>query len=216
MITMQTINTNTLTDTMYYKEIPVFTYKITYPSFTTTCNGDASESINNHYVQLAQKTEGYGRKVLYAQAAADAKYPKSPRPFPTYTLDVLYQITYNTGCITSLYTDTYTYAGGAHGQTIRTSDTWDFNTGKRIRLSDIYPLTPASLYQLQKSMEEQVKERLKADPGIYFEDYRSLLQDTFNANSFYIQPGMVIIYYQQYDIAPYSTGLPEFYIPVNF
>ena len=200
---MQTITTNTLEDTMYYKEIPVFTYKITYPSFTTTCNGDASESINNHYAQLAQKTEGYGRKVLYAQAAADAKYPKSPRPFPTYTLDVLYQIT-------------YTYAGGAHGQTIRTSDTWDFNTGKRIRLSDIYPLTPASLYQLQKSMEEQVKERLKANQGIYFEDYRSLLQDTFNANSFYIQPGMVIIYYQQYDIAPYSTGLPEFYIPVNF
>ena len=65
-------------------------------------------------------------------------------------------------------------------------------------------------------MEEQTAERLKADPGIYFEDYRALLQDTFNADSFYIQPGRVVIYYQQYDIAPYSTGLPEFYIPVNF
>ncbi len=216
MITMQTITTNTLTDTMYYKEIPVFTYKINYPSFTTTCSDDASESINQHYTQLAQKTEEYGRKVLYTQAAADAEYPQSPRPFPIYTLDVVYQITYNAGCIVSLYMDTYTYAGGAHGQTIRTSDTWDFNTGKSLRLTDFYPLTPVSLYQLQKSMEEQVAERLKANPGIYFEDYRALLQDTFNVNSFYIQPGMIVIYYQQYDIAPYSTGLPEFYIPVNF
>lgn len=213
---MQTINTNTLTDTMYYKEIPVFTYKINYPSFTPTCSNDASESINQHYAQLAQKTEEYGRKVLYTQAAADAEYPQSSRPFPIYTLDVVYQITYNAGCIVSLYMDTYTYAGGAHGQTIRTSDTWDFNTGKSLRLTDFYPLTPVSLYQLQKSMEEQVAERLKANPGIYFEDYRALLQDTFNMNSFYIQPGMMVIYYQQYDIAPYSTGLPEFYIPVNF
>lgn len=62
-------------------------------------------------------------------------------------------------------------------------------------------------------MAEQTAERLKTDPGIYFEDYRKLLQDTFNANSFYIQPGRVVIYYQQYDIAPYSTGLPKFYVP---
>lgn len=28
---MQTVTTNTLSDTMYYNEIPVFTYKINYP-----------------------------------------------------------------------------------------------------------------------------------------------------------------------------------------
>lgn len=43
---MQTVTTNTLSDTMYYSEIPVFTYKINYPSFTTTCSDNAGKSIN--------------------------------------------------------------------------------------------------------------------------------------------------------------------------
>ena len=105
--------------------------------------------------------------------------------------------------------------GGAHGETKRTSDTWDFVTGNRLKLADAYSLTPASLYQLHRSIARQIAKRLRETPGSYFEDYRSLLRDTFNVNSFYLQPGSGVIYYQQYDIAPYSTGIPEFYFPLR-
>lgn len=105
--------------------------------------------------------------------------------------------------------------GGAHGETKRTSDTWDFMTGNRLKLADVYPLTPASLYQLHRSIARQIAHRLSETPGSYFDDYRSLLKDAFHVNRFYLRPGSGVIYYQQYDIAPYSTGIPEFYFPLR-
>lgn len=213
---MQTIQDLTRKDTMYYGNIPVFIYQITYPSFTTTCSTSSAQKINDYYAQTAKRMEAYSRTVLYAQAVENARYiPSGKPPFNSYTFDSKYKVTYNEKCISSLYTETYTYMGGAHGETKRTSDTWDFRTGTRLQLNDVYPLTGATLRTMQSALEQQAASRLEENPGSYFDDYRTLLQKNFHRNSFYIQPGAVVIYYQQYDIAPYSTGLPEFYLPLH-
>lgn len=196
---------------MLYGNIPVFTYHIAYPSFSTTCVLSAAQTANIYYMQLAENTEQYCRTVLYPQAVESARYITSNHPpFNRYTLDMNYQITYNSGCITSLYMDTYTYMGGAHQELERISDTWDFSTGKQLHLDDISALTPAALNGLQTSVERRIAERLKESPGSYFEDYPYLLRNKFNQNHFFLRPGYIVIYYQQYEIAPYATGIPEF------
>ena len=211
---MQTITEKILNDTMLYGNIPVFTYHIAYPSFSTTCVLSAAQTANIYYMQLAENTEQYCRTVLYPQAVESARYITSNHPpFNRYTLDMNYQITYNSGCITSLYMDTYTYMGGAHQELERISDTWDFSTGKQLHLDDISALTPAALNGLQTSVERQIAERLKESPGSYFEDYPYLLRNKFNQNHFFLRPGYIVIYYQQYEIAPYATGVPEFSFP---
>ena len=211
---MQTITEKILNDTMLYGNIPVFTYHIAYPSFSTTCVLSAAQTANIYYMQLAENTEQYCRTVLYPQAVESARYITSNHPpFNRYTLDMNYQITYNSGCITSLYMDTYTYMGGAHQELERISDTWDFSTGKQLHLDDISALTPAALNGLQTSVERQIAERLKESPGSYFEDYPYLLRNKFNQNHFFLRPGYIVIYYQQYEIAPYATGIPEFSFP---
>ena len=196
---------------MLYGNIPVFTYHIAYPSFSTTCVLSAAQTANIYYMQLAENTEQYCRTVLYPQAVESARYITSNHPpFNRYTLDMNYQITYNSGCITSLYMDTYTYMGGAHQELKRTSDTWDFSSGRQLHLDDISRLTPAALTGLQTAIEQQIAERLKESPGSYFEDYPYLLRNKFNQNHFFLRPGYIVIYYQQYEIAPYATGIPEF------
>ena len=105
---MQTVTQKTLEDTMYYGDIPVFIYQIHYPSFTTTCNETAGRDINAYYAKRAMDTEEYCRNILFAQAAEDKRYHQDGLLFNSYTLEAVYQITYNAGCITSLYTDTYT------------------------------------------------------------------------------------------------------------
>lgn len=202
-----------LKDTMYYNNIPVFIYNIKYPFFSSTCSPASVQSINEYYDQLADDTVKYCRTVLYPQALASAQYIQDDRPFNSYTFDMAYRVTYNRECLTSLYRDAYTYMGGAHGETKRTSETWDFKTGVQLKLNDIYPLTSASLYSLQQCMQMQTAGRLKVNPGSYFDNYRTLLAESFHSGSFYLCPGCFVIYYQQYDIAPYSTGLPEFYFP---
>ena len=50
----------------------------------------------------------------------------------------------------------------------------------------------------------------------YFENYKELINKTFNPNSFYCTPEGISVYYQQYDIAPYSSGIREFLMPYTY
>ena len=41
----------------------------------------------------------------------------------------------------------------------------------------------------------------------------ALIREHFNPQSYFLEPRSIVIYYQQYDIAPYATGIPEFRLP---
>lgn len=208
---MQTISQKTLEDTMYYHDIPVFVYKINYPFFTTTCSASAAQSINEHYASASKEKEVYCRTVLYPQAVKSARYiPSNKPPFNSYTFESNYNITYNSSCITSLYIEQYTYMGGAHGATQRDSSTWDFRTGNQLKLESFYPHNPAFSEDILKGIEQQIAGRLKASPSSYFNNYADLLRETFRPENFYLSPLGIVIYFQEYDIAPYATGIPEF------
>ena len=211
---MQIITQRVLSDTVYSKGTAVLTYTIRYPYFTTTCSEAAALSINAFYSTAARKTEEYCRTVLASQASVQAEYAKKDNyPFFGYEFISAYTVTWNSGCMTSLYTDQYTYTGGAHGSTIRTSDTWDFSSGRYLTLADFYPHNPSYREGIYRNLEQQVKEREKESSSTYFDDYSSLIRSTFKPENFFVTPNGIVIYFQQYDIAPYSTGIPEFLIP---
>lgn len=212
---MQTVLTNSLNDIMLFNHFPVLKYNIQYPVFTSTCSQTAAQTINEIYASFAKAKEAYCKSVLYPQAVESARYiQENIPPFPYYEFNTIFKITFNYGCITSLYMEQYTYAGGAHGSTIRTSDTWDFATGKRIQLKDLYANNPMFKEKILREIERQISELLKTSPGSFFDDYTKRLQNTFNPANFYLQPNGIILYFQQYDIAPYATGFPEFLVPL--
>lgn len=211
---MQTISEQLLEDTMFYNEIPVFHYKISYPQFTTTCNPSSAREVNEYYSHASRKTESYCRTTLYQQAVENAKYiPKNQPPFHSYEFISEFHITYNNKCISSLYIDEYTFMGGAHGSTRRSSDTWDFSTGQPIHLKDLFPEDSSFPESILENIRGQIAGQLAAAPSSYFENYKSLVKDNFCMDCFYLIPGSVVIYFQQYDIAPYASGIPQFLIP---
>lgn len=211
---MQTITQNTQSDTIAKQGTPVLSYTIHYPSFTTTCSKEAADDISQFYASRTRDAEDYCRTTLSSQASMQAEYARKEHyPFFEYEFLSGFTVTYDADCFASLYTDQYLYTGGAHGTTYRTSETWDFSSGKRLSLSDFYPDNPSYLELIFKNLERQTAEREKNAPYTYFDDYASLLRSTFNPESFYMTPKGIVIYYQQYEIAPYSTGLPEFLLP---
>ena len=195
---------------MLYGNIPVFTYHIAIHPSQHLCFISCPNSKHLLYAACREYRTVLPYRPLPSGVESARYITSNHPPFNRYTLDMNYQITYNSGCITSLYMDTYTYMGGAHQELERISDTWDFSTGKQLHLDDISALTPAALNGLQTSVERQIAERLKESPGSYFEDYPYLLRNKFNQNHFFLRPGYIVIYYQQYEIAPYATGIPEF------
>lgn len=213
---MQTITQYTMSDQMEYQGTPVLNCMIRYPQFESTCSKEAAETVNEYYRSLAGEKGTYCRGSLYRDAVNALGYSRSNHyPFFPYEFDVGYKVTYNKDCIASLYFDQYEFTGGAHGQTVRTSQTWDFETGQLLQLGDFFRNDPEYLEDIQAWIEYEISERLQSDPATYFDDYPELLRSTFQAGNFYLTSQGIVIFYQHYDIAPYSSGIPEFLFPFS-
>jgi len=124
-----------------------------------------------------------------------------------------YTITYNQDNIISLYSDQYIYSGGAHGLTNRQSQNWNMQCGKEILLNEVYKNNPYFMLNILKSINGQIENEIQNGTNQYFDNYCTLVLETFKINQFYITTdNKLAIYFQQYDIAPYSSGIPVFYI----
>lgn len=211
---MQTISKKTKSDVLLHNDVPVLTYTIHYPSFTSTCSSVSAPAISQFYEIQSRQAEKYCREVLYPQAVENAMYAKDNEfPFHSYEFLSDYAVTYNEDCITSLYTDQYSYLGGAHGNTLRQSQTWDFQTGDQLHLTDFFPDMKALNITIFQVIENDISNRMKDAPASYFDDYPNLIRGNFDMNAFFLKPCGLVIYYQQYDIAPYASGIPEFFFP---
>ncbi|MPM61403.1 hypothetical protein SDC9_108261 [bioreactor metagenome] len=132
-------------------------------------------------------------------------------PIRVFEAMQVYKITYLHACIISVYFDRYQYTGGAHGNTVRTSQTWQLQRCGLIPLKQLVRCPPDYKTYILKEVEAQIRKELE----IYFENYKELIKQTFNENSFYATSKGIVVYYQQYDIAPYSSGIREFLIPYS-
>lgn len=209
-----TINIRDIDCRFKYDNIEILTLNIKYPIINISNNPRAEENINNQISMQVNEYIEYATNTLYNQAMNTyADSLKNNFPFRSYEAYMVYTITYNDNCFLSLYTDKYEYTGGAHGNTIRTSNTWELCTGQNIYLYCFFKPYTDYTHMLIQEIIAQAEENLKENPYIYFDDYKNLIIENFNPNSFYMSPDGITIYYQQYDIAPYSTGIVEFTIP---
>jgi len=128
---------------------------------------------------------------------------------------VTFETTYNQDCTVSTYLDRYEYTGGAHGSTIRSSGTFDTQSGRKRTLSSFFARPAGYRAYITERVLGQIEKSIKSGENIYFENYRELVLKTFNPESFYLRPEGIVVYFQQYDIAPYASGIREFLIPFD-
>lgn len=135
---------------------------------------------------------------------------KTGEHFWQYEVASDYEVHYNQNGILSITTDNYQFTGGAHGGTERLPFNYDLNTGKSLQLKDIF--TPG--FDYQSIINAEVKRQIAQRPEIYFEGSEGF-KGIGNDRPYYIIPGYVVVYFAQYEIAPYASGMPEFKIPVG-
>lgn len=193
---------------------PVLTLSITYPEAALPCNSAAQRCMNRDISAQVRGFYGFASNDLCAQAFAGCKEAcKNGYPFNSYDAVLQYEITYNQQCYLSLYRDQYTYTGGAHGNTVRSSDTWNLESGCKPPLACFFPDEKDYRAFLIGQILCLADRQMQQNPGIYFENYRELIAKHFNEKSYYLTPDGLAVYYQQYEIAPYSTGIVVFTIP---
>ncbi|WP_312810723.1 DUF3298 and DUF4163 domain-containing protein [Sedimentibacter sp.] len=201
-------------ETFRYGNVDVMKLTIKYPVVKLQNNPDAQAMINN---QIAIEVNEYHRHVsdfLYNQAVNDYREAQENNyPFHGYEAYMEYVITYNDNCFLSYYYDKYEYTGGAHGMTLRSSNTFELCRGTIIPLYCFFKKGLNYRRKLIFEIIKQADERLKEEPGIFFDDYESLIIKNFDEDNYFLSPDGLSIYYQHYDIAPYSTGIVVFTIP---
>ena len=197
-----------------YNNIEVLELSIKYPKISLTNNPRAENLINNRIKTEIIDFVRYSKYLYNQDIEGYHESQANNYPFHGYSAYMEYTITYNENCFLSLYFDRYEFTGGAHGSTIRSSDTWELCHGTILPLSSFFK--PGTDYRslLIDEMTRQA-EVIQQREDIYFDDYKELIISNFNENSFYLSPSGITIYYQQYDIAPYSTGIVEFTIPYD-
>lgn len=192
---------------LVYENTVILKYYIEYPEIVND-NNIFTRRFNMYNEQIAKDLQKKAEYELYKEAVELYKYNKQNNyPIMVYEIYRTYEVTLNTSKIISLYADEYIFSGGAHGNTIRTSQTWNINNSRMIRLYELYR-NPYFILDILRQISVQINN----EKDIYFEDACCLVIETFNPQSFYLTPNSIIIYFQQYDIAPYSSGIRTFNI----
>lgn len=204
-----------LENNLYYDKVLLLKYKIDYPQFYSNSCQRQLYGINKYYKEKALEMQNIYIRKYFDIAVAYYKYSKKSG-FPIRLFEIYYTstITYNENCTISLYYDYFVYLGGAHGSTTRSSETWDILKGDEITLCNLFNNRVNFNEYIIQSIFADIEQKNKKNPNMYFENYEKNVALTFNRNNFYLNSdGIIVVYFQQYSIAPYAAGIPEFIIP---
>ena len=102
----------------------------------------------------------------------------------------------------------YQYTGGAHGLYTWKANTFDLNEKKVLHLDDLFQQKDKYKYVIRAKIVRQIKQ----NESIYFPDATEKVM-SMKKFHFFLEPDNLVIYFPLYEIAPYSSGIPQFRIP---
>jgi len=118
-----------------------------------------------------------------------------------------YTITYNEQNKLSLYVDYYIYTGGAHGSVARATYTFDLATGNLLKLKD----AAGGNENYVRIINAEIQSQIKARKIPLIVPFQTIEPD----RDFFLKHNGVVVYFGQYEYAPYAAGMPEFEIPFS-
>lgn len=131
----------------------------------------------------------------------------------SYEFSTEFMPVFNSGSLLTMISQSYSYMGGAHGSTVVTGRSFDTETGAPLDASKIFRRgTEAEVLDLVKNaLNEQyftpdgasgytsLEEALLIDPAA---------MELPSSAPYFTENGLTFIY-QQYEIAPYASGMPH-------
>ncbi|MFA9379767.1 MAG: DUF3298 and DUF4163 domain-containing protein [Acetanaerobacterium sp.] len=213
------VNTVVMESELSHQGRAVLHYKIEYPQFTGTYFQRMLGELSGIYKARAQSLQQGRVRELFCQAigqpasAQEGAENDNDAPLYKYELAVGFSTPYNENCMLSLCFDQYEFTGGAHGNTVRCSDTWNLQRGCYTLLRDLFARTVNYKSYIVENVNKQIAAQMESGDGIFFDDYAALTAKYFNDRQFHLTPEGIEVYYQLYEIAPYVFGIPTFVIP---
>lgn len=196
-----------------FKGTVMVNISITYPLVEIKGNMDSTQKISTFYKESARKYYEWASHELFNDAKKD--YLNSLQqniPFGEYEVMQTYEVPYSHNQLLSIYYDRYQFKGGAHGNTVRASNTWHVENGTSVGLGDFFT---GSYYKsiFYEFITGEIKKQKKQGNTYYFDDYAKNVFQYFDENNYFLSDEGFVIYYPLYTIAAYAQGIPVFVVP---
>lgn len=192
-----------IVDKVYSSKNSYLIIDVIIPQIRGLANKNKQSNINNI---ITKWTDDWINDV---KSIADEYFDKEPAPLSPYQLLARYKVS-KTDSLISFYIDYYQFTGGAHGVTTRKAYNVDKLTGDILTIRDIFQ----EGYNYKEKIDYEINKKISKNPDMYFtgkEGFNGIDDKT----KFYIEDSNLVIYYGQYEIAPYAAGMPEFRLPIN-
>lgn len=112
------------------------------------------------------------------------------------------------GNILSIKVNLHQFTGGAHPMVFIRNYNFDLENGNMLKLSDIFNDEGKTIYK--GKIDKIILDKMNENPTNYFIDEFKGIDDNIQ---FYLTKEGIVLYFQLYEIAPYTAGIPEFKIP---
>ena len=190
-------------------KITLKTYKskkfLKYPQVSELKSTTAQKNINkvlSNHIQGSYK--GYLELKKSMEKIKKEGYCTENPTSCNYEYQTSYKVKYNNNGKLSILIYDYVYEGGAHGYGPVTSYNFDLKTGKQYTINNI--LTSNTKY---KKVTNYAKKYMINHPDIFTPGYLSMNEFKIDKNNqFYFTSNGIYLIFQEYEVAPYSSGYP--------
>ena len=189
--------------------IPVLTAAVELPQ---PQGADAvSRRIRRYYQAQCKAFLRYCERWLFPQAEAESRAAlAASAPLPCFRAELGYRVTYNSGGLWSLYTQSREVTG--HTLLTRRGDTWDLSAGYPVPLSAFFPARSPWRRQLLALAAEDIQRQERAGIARYDPEWRKKLR-RFNSRNYYLTEEGLTYFFPMYAIAPAAEAIPAFTLP---
>lgn len=188
----------------------LFDINIRVPQLQGLKDRNVEKRINDNIMEDAQEI----KEDLEEDARDDfEEYRNKGGKFRPYSIKGDYEVKYNKENVLSLYMTYLEYTGGAHPITEPESLNLNIRTGKKLKLKDFFK--PNQDYK--KIIEREIMTQINQNKEKFYDDALKKIKNEIDENDldFYVEDGKLVIYFEEYEIAPHSSGIPKFKIPIQ-
>lgn len=172
-------------------------------------NNIRSEKIIN--LQINSIVDGFKNRIIEESKKDNEQYKIDGLPLKQYVAYVNNTVHYNKNNILSLTLSMYSYLGGAHGSTEEISLNLDTNTGKNGSIKDFL----GNNIGYDEIILKEIKAQVSQNPEMYFKDVVDNITKLSYNQKFFLTDNAIVVYFDEYEIAPYVAGRPSFIIPFS-
>lgn len=185
-----------------------FKAKIKTPVIIGMTNKKFEKEINS---KINTQIETYKNEILSLSKKYYEEAQKENFKMKPYIISTNYDVKKLDDSILSILIHFYEYTGGAHGNYFYTAYNIDLQKGLELSLSSLFK----EGFDYNNIIKQKVLADMDLDPQSYFKNAKSSIGNLSSTSRFYLEKNSLVIYYDLYEIAPFSTDIPLFKIPLK-